>query len=284
MGGGISQPMGEHLSSPDPTLQKTPPNSGGSVGNSETFYSRHVHGEYFPVETLVPARERYDGIVRTILHRARRRPSQSLLEIGAENTSNSDFLIRELGLDRSQYVVADISQPIIDSMLVAGLRAIRLDISEDCIPFGDASFDVIILSEVLEHLVNPDHALREFRRVLRTPDSILVGTTPNLCSWFNRILLLLGKQPVFTETGTEWNFGRSPLFPKSRPVGHLRILTSQSVCELLQYHGYEGVEVKGMAFPSNIQLPRTVRGIDRVFSIAPNLAAEVLFSAKRGEL
>lgn len=58
----------------------------------------------------------------------------------------------------------------------------RIDIVSDItsIPEPDASFDVILCSEVLEHIPNPDLALKEFNRLLRRR-GVLVLTAP-FCS------------------------------------------------------------------------------------------------------
>lgn len=53
--------------------------------------------------------------------------------------------------------------------------------SADSIPVEDNSFDFIILSEVLEHLENPDLVLKECQRVLKTSGKI-VCTMPFLYS------------------------------------------------------------------------------------------------------
>lgn len=45
-------------------------------------------------------------------------------------------------------------------------------------PFPDESFDLIFAVEVIEHLENPRHVLRELHRLL-TPGGVLVLTTPN---------------------------------------------------------------------------------------------------------
>ena len=45
------------------------------------------------------------------------------------------------------------------------------------LPFDDASFDTVLLGEVVEHLIDPAPVVREARRVLRD-DGVLVLTTP----------------------------------------------------------------------------------------------------------
>ena len=53
----------------------------------------------------------------------------------------------------------------------------QVDLNRSELPFGDASYDVILSTEVLEHLHNPLFALGEMRRVLR-PNGLLLLTTP----------------------------------------------------------------------------------------------------------
>ncbi len=52
--------------------------------------------------------------------------------------------------------------------------------------FPDASFDVVTLWDVLEHLHDPATTLREIRRILR-PGGLLVLRVPNLDSWDARL-------------------------------------------------------------------------------------------------
>jgi len=53
----------------------------------------------------------------------------------------------------------------------------------ESLPFGDGSFDCILLSEVIEHLAAPQISLREAVRVLR-PGGRLLVTTPNYRSFW----------------------------------------------------------------------------------------------------
>jgi 2-polyprenyl-3-methyl-5-hydroxy-6-metoxy-1,4-benzoquinol methylase len=51
--------------------------------------------------------------------------------------------------------------------------------SDKPLPYRDESFDVILLSEVIEHVASPDFTLQECLRVLRSGGAVAL-TTPNL--------------------------------------------------------------------------------------------------------
>lgn len=59
---------------------------------------------------------------------------------------------------------------------LCGSRAVNADACK--IPFANASFDVVISSECIEHTLDPVAALREIARVAR-PGGLVVVTTPN---------------------------------------------------------------------------------------------------------
>ncbi len=93
---------------------------------------------------------------------------------------------------------------------------------------ADASFDVIVFCEVLEHMTNdPMHALREIARVLK-PGGLLVLTTPNVARIENVIALLEGRN-IYDPYSGYGPYGR-----------HNREYTRDELHRLLAYCGFDG--------------------------------------------
>lgn len=70
----------------------------------------------------------------------------------------------------------------------------RLDMDNCTLPLPDNRYDLVCCVEVLEHLYDPAHALRETCRVLK-PGGSAVVTVPNLAYWRYRFDLLRGRIP-----------------------------------------------------------------------------------------
>jgi len=104
-------------------------------------------------------------------------------------------------------------------------------------PIDDGSFDIIIFSEILEHLrVSPLRVLKEIRRVLK-PDGIMILTTPNMGYLRNVTHLLTGKnilQP-FPEDDTRWDSVTDALT-------HTRVYMINEVLELIDKAGFGVLE------------------------------------------
>jgi SAM-dependent methyltransferase len=68
------------------------------------------------------------------------------------------------------------------------------DLNRDRLPLADEFFDLVIFTEVLEHLgIPPSRVLADIRRVLK-PGGRLVLSVPNFAVLHKRIKLLLGRQ------------------------------------------------------------------------------------------
>ncbi|GEM_PF-718862 len=75
------------------------------------------------------------------------------------------------------------------------VQAIQIDLETQTFPFDDKSFDVVVCNQVLEHLKQIYLPLSEIHRVLRVGGHAIISV-PNLAALHNRLLLLLGRQPV----------------------------------------------------------------------------------------
>jgi len=131
--------------------------------------------------------------------------------------------------------------------------------------------------EVIEHLVNPDNMLREAHRILKNHGYLLL-TTPNLASWVNRLVMLLGYQPYNCEVSTEIIAGvpwKARTFAK--PAGHIRPFTLEALKEVLAYHGFKIIHVK---VAPGVE-PRELRIIDTIFSLRPSLARRLIILARK---
>ncbi|MFC9846435.1 class I SAM-dependent methyltransferase [Streptomyces sp. NPDC060223] len=151
--------------------------------------------------------------------------------------------------------------------------AIRGELTDGGLPFATGAADAVLFSEVIEHLVDPDSALDELRRVLR-PGGHLMLSTPNLAAWYNRALLLAGVQPVFSEVSLRAIHGR----PGKEVVGHLRLYTARALREFVAASGFEVVGLKGAPFHG---VPRPLRPLDRLACAVPSASSILLLHARR---
>ncbi|MFE2780324.1 methyltransferase domain-containing protein [Streptomyces massasporeus] len=151
--------------------------------------------------------------------------------------------------------------------------AVRGELTGGGLPFASGSADAVLFSEVVEHLVDPDAALDEIRRILR-PGGHLMLSTPNLAAWYNRGLLLAGVQPVFSEVSLRGIHGR----PGKEVVGHLRLYTARALKKFVAASGFTVVRLEGAPFHG---VPRPLRPLDRLACARPQLASILLLHARR---
>jgi len=123
-----------------------------------------------------------------------------------------------------------------------------LNIGDDKIVFsiGDVcglklspgTFDIVVFSEVIEHLSDPEKSVREIARVLKN-GGILVLSTPNA---YNPLLDIARKVKNFffskndkPKSAVEWH-GKYP--------GHISTMSVTQLCKLFQRNGFKVVDLK----------------------------------------
>lgn len=85
--------------------------------------------------------------------------------------------------------------PYVKELKAAGISVHSIDIERDEYPGADASFDLIVANQVLEHTKELFWIFAEVTRLLKPGGLFLVGV-PNLASLHNRLLLFFGQQPT----------------------------------------------------------------------------------------
>jgi SAM-dependent methyltransferase len=167
----------------------------------------------------------------------------------------------------------DWSAAALDQANARGVPVVRASADEGGLPLASSSVDVVIMSEFIEHLVDPDNALDEAWRVL-IPGGTLLLSTPNLAAWYNRVLLAVGVQPLFTEVSLRGIHGR----PGTEVVGHLRLFTRRALLSLLKTMGFVAIKIKGAPYHD---VPKLFQPLDRLFCHTPSLASNLLASAQK---
>jgi methionine biosynthesis protein MetW len=81
-----------------------------------------------------------------------------------------------------------------------GVNVIQLNLDEGLDLFADASFDVVLQIDTLQHLRNAEVMLRETVRVGR----VGIVAFPNFAHWPNRLSVLRGRMPVTRRLPYQW--------------------------------------------------------------------------------
>lgn len=142
----------------------------------------------------------------------------------------ADIRVLDVGCSRGQFVAAAIAtgyraegvEPaprIAEAARAAGVP-VHTGLLEDQ-KFPDASFDVLTLFEVIEHLREPLPLLAECRRVLK-PGGILLVSTANAESW------------TAAAMGARWDY-----FDMEKDGGHISFYNPRSMAKIAAAAGFE---------------------------------------------
>ena len=81
-----------------------------------------------------------------------------------------------------------------------GVNVIQLNLEDGLALFEDASFDVVLQLDTMQHLRNTETMLRETARVGR----VGIVSFPNFAHWPNRLRVLTGRMPVTRVLPYQW--------------------------------------------------------------------------------
>lgn len=94
----------------------------------------------------------------------------------------------------------EISDDDVRGCVERGVNVIQLNLEDGLALFDDASFDVVLQLDTLQHLKNTEKMLRETARVGR----IGIVSFPNFAHWPNRVRVASGRMPVTKALPYEW--------------------------------------------------------------------------------
>jgi methionine biosynthesis protein MetW len=94
----------------------------------------------------------------------------------------------------------EIDDTKLQAALGRGIDVIQLNLEEGLAMFGDASFDMVLQLDTLQHLRNAEKMLRETARVGRQG----IVSFPNFAHWPNRLAIMRGRMPVTKTLPYQW--------------------------------------------------------------------------------
>jgi len=152
---------------------------------------------------------------RRIFPLIRRFKNKKILDVGCA----TGYIGSELRKKGNYVVGIDITRKDIDVAKKILNEAYVFDIESSSVKTLGKNFDVIIISEVLEHLFDPEGAIKRFLPLLKS-GGVLLLTTPNIVHIYVRLKFMLG---IF-------NYKEETVVNKS----HIHFFTRKSFMDMLK--------------------------------------------------
>lgn len=147
----------------------------------------------------------------------------------------------------------------------------------DDLPYSNGQYDVVIFSEVIEHLFyGVPHALNEINRVLKEGGSLIL-TTPNLARLVNRIRLSFGKSvnPAI--------YGGKPFFQRDIYKRHNREYTFGELVQLLENANFKIDKYFYWNYPASKSKPLLKHTVNFISEIVPKSKDMIFIIASKNK-
>lgn len=165
----------------------------GTASDFSAFYDTKP-GEYFA------------GARADFVSRLPHDPTAAILEIGCGSGATGALALgggycgRYVGVELFETAAIE-ARKVLSEVIIGNVETLSFD-------WQPAEFDALILSEVLEHLVEPGRVVRDLARFVR-PGGIVMASSPNVSHWRVVRELLAGRfdladKGVFDRTHLRW--------------------------------------------------------------------------------
>lgn len=150
---------------------------------------------------------------------------KKILDLGCFNGALSRYYLA--GNDVTGFDI----DPTTLSHCPSGMKTEAHDLNGDWHKGREEAFDVVVASEVIEHLYYPRHVLKKIESVLK-PGGLFIGSVPNAFNLKNRVRLFLAK-------------------PEATPLGEPTHITqfSYSILKRILEREFIDVHVEGVVQP-----------------------------------
>jgi len=143
-----------------------------------------------------------------------------------ENTNSKNLIIE--GIDITETSIKK------HERLYDSVRVLNVEDDEWTHSFSD-QFDVVVASELVEHLFRPDIFLKTLSEII-VPRGYIVLSTPNMLLWSQRIKFMLGRH-AYAETGVfEW--------------GHIHLFSWRFLKAQIEVNNFSIVETNHLLHPN----------------------------------
>ena len=173
-----------------------------------------------------------------------------VLDLGCGDGAMLDHLQRTRGC--TGYGV-EIDDANVLACVKRGVNVIQLNLDEGLAMFGDASFDVVLQIDTLQHLRNAEVMLRETARV----GKVGIVAFPNFAHWPNRLSILRGRMPVTRRLPYQWY-----------DTPNIRVGTHADLAELAQRTGLRVLDSFGLQEGRIVRFAPNLRAGTSVYKLA----------------
>lgn len=139
------------------------------------------------------------GRRRVADHAAAVAPFTSVLDLGAGD--GTDLAAARRASPDARQLGVEFDPAKQEALRALGVETMAVDLESEPLPLDDASIDLVISNQTLEHVKEVFWIFHELSRVLRVGGHLILGV-PNLAAMHNRVLLAMGRQPSSIKTAS----------------------------------------------------------------------------------